>query len=46
MRRYHRVDWLDPTLYDLMINTAKMPPFLAAKLIVGAYRDLLGVSDA
>ena len=46
MRRYHRVDWLDPTLYDLMINTAKMPPFLAAKLIVDAYRDLLGISDA
>lgn len=26
LRRYHRVEWLDPTLYDLVINTGKIPP--------------------
>lgn len=45
MRRYHQVEWLDPTLYDLIMNTAKMLPLLAAQLIVGTYRARLGVPD-
>ncbi len=45
LRRYHRVDWLDPTLYDLVINTAKIPPPLAAELIVNTYRELQGLDD-
>jgi cytidylate kinase len=40
LRTYHHVDWLDPTLYDLLINTHKMPSSLAADTIVYAYRQL------
>jgi cytidylate kinase len=40
LRRYHRVDWLDPTLYDMVMNTAKMSPPLAADLIVNTHRAL------
>ena len=36
LRRYHRVVWLDPTLYDLVINTGKIPIPLAVKLVVAA----------
>ena len=36
MRRYHGVDWLDPTLYDMVINTNKISVPLAASTIVGA----------
>ncbi len=45
LRRYHEVDWLDPTLYDLVINTAKMSPSVAAGLIVNTYRRLHGLDD-
>jgi cytidylate kinase len=45
MRRYHDVDWLDPTLYDLVINTAKVPCSLAVDLIVNTYRELQGRDD-
>ena len=40
LRKYHRVNWLDPTLYDLVINTRKIPAPLAAAMIVDAYRQL------
>jgi len=40
LRKYHRVDWLDPTLYDLVINTRKIPASLAAAMIVDAYQEL------
>jgi cytidylate kinase len=36
VRRYHDVDWLDPTLYHLVLNTASLPAPAAAKLIVTA----------
>jgi len=45
LRRYHRVDWMDPTLYDLVINTAKVSPPLAAELIVNTRRELQGLND-
>lgn len=40
LRRYHRVDWLDPTLYDIVINTSKIPPPMAAGIIVEAFQKL------
>jgi cytidylate kinase len=40
VRRYHGVDWLDPTLYDMVINTNKIPISLAAGMIVDAFRQL------
>lgn len=36
LRRYHGVEWLDPTLYDLVINTGKIPIPLAVELVVAA----------
>jgi cytidylate kinase len=41
LREYHRVDWLDPTLYDLVINTHSMPAESAAAMIVDAYGRLV-----
>lgn len=40
VRRYHNVNLLDPQLYDLVINTAKVPVEVAAGLIVEASRAL------
>jgi len=36
LRRYHGVEWLDPTLYDLVINRGKIPIPLAVELVVAA----------
>lgn len=38
LRRYHGVDWLDPTLYHLIVNTGCVPVPAAVDLIVSAYR--------
>ena len=40
LRRYHDVDWLDPTLYDLVINTGRLPVEAAVQLIIDAQRAL------
>lgn len=40
MRRYHGVDWLDPSFYDMVINTDKIAVPLAASMIVDAFRQL------
>jgi len=45
LRRYHQIEWLDPILYDLVINTAKISSPLAAELIVNTYRELQGLDD-
>ena len=45
LRRYHRADWLDPNLYDLVINTGKISPMQAAELVVSAYRGVQGLRD-
>ena len=31
---YYKVNWMDPHLYDLMINTRQIPPDLAAQLVI------------
>ena len=36
VRRYHDVDWLNPTLYHLVLNTASLPAEATVKLIVAA----------
>lgn len=36
LRRYHKVEWLDPTLYDLVMNTSEIPVKLAVELVVAA----------
>jgi Cytidylate kinase-like family len=40
LRRYHDVDWLDPTLYHLVINTGYIPVAAAVDLIVKAQQAL------
>ena len=39
LRNFHQVDWDDPLLYDLTINTEKVDPEAAVKLLVNLVRD-------
>jgi cytidylate kinase len=41
VRRYHDVDWLDSSLYHLVINTGRVPVSTAVDLIVAAKRATL-----
>jgi hypothetical protein len=41
LQKYHQVDWLDVTLYDLVINTHRIPARDAAAMIVEAYHRLV-----
>jgi len=36
LHRYHNVDWLDPVLYHLVINTGRIPVDRAVELILSA----------
>jgi cytidylate kinase len=38
LARYHNVRWLDPLLYDLVINTQRVPADVAVGLVVAAAR--------
>jgi cytidylate kinase len=40
-RRYFRADVDDPTGYDLVINTSRLPPSIAVATVVDAYRAKL-----
>jgi cytidylate kinase len=40
LARYHGVNWLDPLLYHLIINTGQMPVEVAVSLVVHAARTL------
>lgn len=40
LRRYHNADWLDPTLYHLVINSGRVPVPVAVDLIIEAERAL------
>jgi len=37
LRRYHDVDWLDPTLYHLVVNTAILPAPTIVRMIIDAH---------
>jgi hypothetical protein len=45
VRRYHDADWLDPTLYHLVINTGWMPLPIAVDLIIETQRVLEQARD-
>jgi cytidylate kinase len=45
VRRYHDADWLDPTLYHLVINTAWLSVPMAVKLIIDTQRALAQAPD-
>ena len=36
MRRFYNIDWLDSSLYDLVINTDQIPSEVAVDLIIQA----------
>lgn len=40
LRRYHGVDWLDPTLYHLVINAGRLPIAPAVDLIIAATKTV------
>jgi cytidylate kinase len=40
VRRYHGVDWLDPTLYHLIINTGRVPVDTAVDWIIAAQKAI------
>ncbi|MFN2218557.1 MAG: hypothetical protein ACK2UA_08125, partial [Anaerolineae bacterium] len=46
LRRYHDVDWLDPTLYHLVVNTASLPAPAIVNLIVTAQKAVKHVDGA
>lgn len=46
LKQHYQVDWNDPELYDLIINTAHLPPQTAAALIAEAARQLPAVESS
>lgn len=40
LKRFHNIDWDDPLLYDLMINTGKFDVETAAQFIINAVKAL------
>jgi cytidylate kinase len=38
LRRYHGVNWLDPTLYHLVVNTGCLSVEAAVELIIMAHK--------
>lgn len=45
LRRYHGVNWMEPTLYHLIINTGRIPVPAAVDLIVRASQSMASVGD-
>jgi cytidylate kinase len=45
VRRYHDSDWLDSSLYHLVINTGRVPLVVAVDLIIAAKRAMLDPRD-
>ena len=46
MRRFYNVDWLDSGLYDLVINTDRIPCDVAADMVVQAARAVEAAVEA
>jgi cytidylate kinase len=42
LRRYHNADWLDSTLYHMVLNAGKVPTSMAIELIIGAQKSVTG----
>jgi cytidylate kinase len=45
MRRFYNVDWLDPNLYDLVINTDQIPSDVAVDLVIKAAQAVEAVAQ-
>ena len=46
MRRFYNADWLDSSLYDLVINTDTSPSSVAAEVIIQGAQVVVEVADA
>jgi cytidylate kinase len=45
VRRYHDADWLDSTLYHLVINTGRVPVVTSMDLVIAAQRAMIDAPD-
>jgi cytidylate kinase len=45
IRRYHDADWLDSSLYHLVINSGRVPMSTAADLIIAAKQAMIDARD-
>lgn len=45
LKRYYHVDWADPLLYHMVLNTGRMSVYQAAEIIVMAIREMEGVGQ-
>jgi cytidylate kinase len=45
VRRYHDADWLDSTLYHLVINTGRVPVVTSMDLVIAAQRAMMDAPD-
>lgn len=45
LKRYYHVDWTDPLLYHMVLNTGRMSVYQAAEIIVMAIREMEGVGQ-
>lgn len=41
LQKHYRIDWHDPDLYDLMINTSRINVTATAKIVLTAYQHFL-----
>jgi cytidylate kinase len=39
VKRFYRMDWRDPSYYDLMINTAHIQPDCVVDLLIAAWQE-------
>jgi cytidylate kinase len=46
MRRFYTADWLDSSLYDLVLNTDRIPPDFAVQMIVQAAQAIESAAPA
>lgn len=44
MRRFYNVDWLNSGLYDLVLNTDKIPADVAAETVVRTVQAVEGTN--
>jgi cytidylate kinase len=45
LRRYHDRDWLEPTLYHLVLNTGRVPVATAVDLIIAAQQAVVNLPE-
>lgn len=46
IRRYHGVDWLDPSLYHMVVNTERIPVASVVDLVIATHQALVQTVDS